>query len=79
MLDLGGDDGMAQLRFLAAERYPHAVVLMSGYDPRVLAAAERNGRDLGLAMLGSIAKPFRAEEVSALLERFAPRRMLSVS
>jgi DNA-binding response OmpR family regulator len=75
-LQLGGEDGLAQLRFLADQRYPHPVVVMSGYDQRVLASAERLGRDLGLNILASINKPFRAEDLSALfdqlVQRFAP-------
>ncbi len=72
-LDLGGDDGVAQVRFLAAQRYPHTVVFMSGYDQRVLSSAERLGRDLGLEVLASISKPFRAEELSAIFNRLAAR------
>jgi len=72
-LQLGGDDGQAQLRFLADQGYPHAVILMSGYDQRVLSSAERMGRDLGLDILGTIGKPFRAEDVSEMFDRLAGR------
>ncbi len=76
-LDLGGEDGVAQLRFLAAQRYKQAVVFMSGYDQRVLSSAERLGRELGLDILASISKPFRAEDLSALFERLAARHASS--
>lgn len=72
-LQLGGEDGLAQLRFLADQRYPHTVILMSGYDQRVLSSAERLGRDLGLNILASINKPFRAEDLSALFDQLATR------
>jgi DNA-binding response OmpR family regulator len=72
-LQLAGDDGIAQLRFLAEQRYPHAVVLMSGYDERVVSSAERLGRDLGLDILTSLAKPFGAEQLAAVFEQLATR------
>ena len=68
-LQLGGDDGIAQLHFLAEQHYPHAVVLMSGYDERVLSSAERLGRDLGLSILRSLTKPFGAKELAALFQQ----------
>jgi DNA-binding response OmpR family regulator len=70
-LQLGGDDGIAQLRFLAEQRYPHVVVLMSGYDERVLSSAERLGRDLGLDILTSLTKPFGAKELATVFERLS--------
>lgn len=73
-LNLDGEDGLAQLHFLADERYSRAVVFMSGYDPRMLSYAERLGRDLGLAILGSVNKPFRADEVAALFKELASRQ-----
>ena len=72
-LQLGSEDGLAQLRFLADQHFSHPVVLMSGYDHRVLASAERLGRDLGLDILASINKPFRADDLSALFEQLAQR------
>lgn len=72
LLDLqlgGGEDGIAQLHFLAEQHYPHAVVLMSGSDERVLSSTERLGRDLGLAVLTSLTKPFGAKELAALFQQ----------
>lgn len=71
-LQLGSKDGLGQLRFLADQHYPHAVILMSGFDQRVLAAAERLGRDLGLDILASINKPFRADDLASLFRQLAP-------
>ena len=76
-LQLAGDDGLAQLRFLAEQHYPHAVVLMSGHAPRVLSSAERRGRDLGLDILASISKPFGTAELTALFESLATRPISS--
>jgi two-component system, OmpR family, phosphate regulon response regulator OmpR len=72
-LDIGGQDGLSQLRFLDAARYRRALVFMSGYDRRVLSHAERVGRDLGLNVIASVAKPFRADEFMALLKDLAAR------
>ena len=37
-LQLGVTDGVEQLRFLAEQRYGGAIIVMSGFDARVLAA-----------------------------------------
>jgi len=76
-LQLGNEDGLGLLRFLADERYPCPVVLMSGYDERVLASAERLGRDLGLEIFASINKPFRAEDLATLFDQLALHLALS--
>jgi len=70
-LQLGGEDGIAQLRFLAEQRYAHWVVLMSGYDERVLTSAMRLGRDLGLSIPTLLTKPFSAKELAAVFEQLA--------
>lgn len=66
-LDLGmpGMDGVELLRFLAAEGYAAPVLIVSGFDRRVLDSAFRLGEALGLTMAGPIEKPMRAD----LLER----------
>lgn len=68
-LDLGmpGMDGVELLRFLAAEEFGEPVVIVSGFDRRVLESAFRLGEALGLQMAGPIAKPARLEEVEAVL------------
>ena len=68
-LDLGmpGMDGVQLLRFLAAEEFGEPVVIVSGFDRRVLESAFRLGEALGLQMAGPIAKPARLEEVEAVL------------
>ena len=68
-LDLGmpGMDGVELLRFLADEGFAGPVLIISGFDRRVLDSAFRLGEALGLAMAGPVAKPVRLEELEALL------------
>ena len=67
-LDLGmpGMDGVELLRFLAAEDYRAPVLIISGFDRRVLESAFRLGEALGLRMAGPLEKPARLEEVEAV-------------
>ena len=73
-LDLGmpGMDGVELLRFLAAEDYRAPVLIISGFDQRVLDSAFRLGEALGLTMAGPLAKPVRLEEIEALLNGLKP-------
>lgn len=68
-LDLGmpGMDGVELLRFLAAEDYRSPVLIVSGFDRRVLDSAFRLGEALGLNMCGPLEKPVRLEDLEALL------------
>ena len=68
-LDLGmpGMDGVELLRFLADEGFAGPVLIISGFDRRVLESAFRLGEALGLAMAGPVAKPVRLEELEELL------------
>jgi DNA-binding response OmpR family regulator len=68
-LDLGmpGMDGVELLRFLADEEYKAPVLIVSGFDRRVLESAFRLGEALGLRMAGPLAKPARLEEVETVL------------
>lgn len=68
-LQIGNNDGIGQLHFLASQQYANAVILISGFDRRVVAAAERLGRGLGLQILTAVAKPFRGDDVRTLFER----------
>ncbi len=69
VLDLGmpGMDGVELLRFLAAEDYRSPVLIISGFDRRVLESAFRLGEALGLAMVGPLEKPVRLEALEAVL------------
>ena len=68
-LDLGmpGMDGVELLRFLAEHGYSAPVLIVSGFDRRVLESAFRLGEALGLKMAGPLEKPVRLEELEALL------------
>ena len=67
-LQLGASDGIEQLRFLQAAHYRGAVVLMSGFDPRVLASAQQVGRSLGLRVANILEKPARATRIRDVLK-----------
>ncbi|MEO6360800.1 MAG: response regulator [Sphingomicrobium sp.] len=68
-LDLGmpGMDGVELLRFLAEQAYEAPVLIISGFDRRVLESAFRLGEALGLTMAGPVSKPARLEELEAVL------------
>lgn len=68
-LDLGmpGMDGVELLRFLAGEHCTAPVLIISGFDRRVLESAFRLGEALGLTMAGPLEKPVRAERLEQLL------------
>lgn len=67
-LDLGmpGMDGVELLRFLADETYRSPVLIISGFDRRVLESAFRLGEAHGLTMVGPLEKPARLEELEAI-------------
>jgi EAL domain-containing protein (putative c-di-GMP-specific phosphodiesterase class I)/FixJ family two-component response regulator len=62
-------DGIELLRILAAEHCRAHIVLLSGFDRKVLRTAEELAISLGLRTAGRLQKPFRIAEVIALLER----------
>lgn len=68
-LDLGmpGMDGVELLRFLAEQEYRAPVLIVSGFDRRVLDSAFRLGEALGLNMAGPVEKPVRLEELEDML------------
>jgi DNA-binding response OmpR family regulator len=70
-LDLGmpGMDGVELLRFLAEQDYSAPVLIVSGFDRRVLESAFRLGEALGLVMVGPLEKPMRLEELESELQR----------
>ena len=77
-LDLGmpGMDGVELLRFLAEQNYRAPVLIISGFDRRVLESAFRLGQALGLSMAGPLEKPVRLEELEALLNELRPTLVL---
>ena len=70
-LDLGmpGMDGVQLLRFLAEQDYHSPVLIVSGFDRRVLESAFRLGEALGLNMAGPLEKPVRLEQLEVMLNQ----------
>jgi len=62
-LQLGGTDGVEQMRHLAELQYAGTLVLMSGYDSRVLGTARSVGKSLGLKVECVLEKPLRVSEL----------------
>jgi DNA-binding response OmpR family regulator len=73
-IDLGmpGMDGVELLRFLAEQEFRSPVLIISGFDRRVLDSAFRLGEALGLTMAGPLEKPVRLEELENLLTQLKP-------
>jgi len=74
-LDLGmpGMDGVELLRFLADERFTFPVLIISGFDRRVLESAFRLGEALGLHMVGPLEKPTRLDDIADILNALRPQ------
>ncbi|MBA3511467.1 response regulator [Sphingomonas sp.] len=67
-LDLGmpGMDGVELLRFLADQQFQSPVLIISGFDRRVLESAFRLGEAHGLTMVGPLEKPVRLDDLEAV-------------
>jgi EAL domain-containing protein (putative c-di-GMP-specific phosphodiesterase class I) len=65
-------DGVELLRFLAGERCGAGVILVSGFDPKVLRTAKELAAMEGLQVLGTLAKPFQVDALRQLLARRPP-------
>jgi DNA-binding response OmpR family regulator len=61
-------DGIELLRALAARNCVAQILVISGFDKRVLQTAQVLGRELGLKISGTIAKPIRAADLRKTLE-----------
>ena len=70
-LDLGmpGMDGVELIRFLAGHHFESPVLIVSGFDRRILESAFRLGEALGLTMVGPVEKPVRFEVLQDMLSR----------
>ena len=72
-MDLGMPvDGVELLRFLSDEDFKGPVLIISGFDRRVLESAFRLGEAQGLNMAGPLEKPVRLKDLEALLKRLKP-------
>ena len=65
-------DGVEMLRFLSDGDFEGPVLIISGFDRRVLESAFRLGEALGLSMMGPLEKPVRLEDLEELLKRMKP-------
>ena len=74
-VDLGmpGMDGVELLRFLADKRFAFPVLIISGFDRRVLESAFRLGEALGLKMVGPLEKPTRLDDIADILNALRPQ------
>lgn len=77
VLDLGmpNTDGVEYLRFLAEHGFTGPVLIVSGFDRRVLESAFRLGTELGLRMAGPLEKPVRLDDLESLLLSLNPGRV----
>jgi DNA-binding response OmpR family regulator len=62
-LAMPGCDGIELLRYLAERKSQATVLIVSGFDGRVLDAAMRLGKALGLRMAGPLHKPMLVDEM----------------
>lgn len=76
VLDLAmpGVDGVELLRFLGTTKCKAQILIVSGFDPRVLETAAELGAALGLRIAGTLAKPLRLSELRAAINSLAERR-----
>lgn len=63
-LSLRGGDGIELMRFLAEKKSRALVLIVSGFDQRVIEAAERLGRALGLRIGGFLTKPIFVKQLA---------------
>ena len=73
-LDLGmpGMDGVELLRFLSDQCFTGPVLIISGFDRRVLESAFRLGEALDLKMVGPLEKPARLDALETILKQNLP-------
>lgn len=60
-------DGVEIFRFLAATNCQAGILIVSGFDRRVVETAWRFGKELGLKMVGAISKPIRLDDFRVIL------------
>jgi DNA-binding response OmpR family regulator len=67
-----GRDGMELIGHLAAGNYPGKIVVMSGSDPHYIQMSSAIAKTRGLRVAGTLAKPFRKQQVADLLASLSP-------
>lgn len=68
-LQLGGTDGVEQMRFLAGQQYAGSLIIMSGFNTRVLESTGTVASNLGLNVAATLTKPVGVETLERVLER----------
>lgn len=61
-------DGLGIMRLLAEQKCTAAIVVMSGADKSEIAEAQRQGRALGLSVLGAVGKPIALGPITKLFK-----------
>ncbi len=69
-LHLGSEDGVQLLRFLAHANCTSPVVILSGYDDKILTTAMLLGESYGLKIVATLRKPFKLNQLSELLNTY---------
>jgi EAL domain-containing protein (putative c-di-GMP-specific phosphodiesterase class I)/CheY-like chemotaxis protein len=64
-------DGVELLRTLGARRTTAKVIIASGVEGRVVEAARRLGKELGLDVIATLLKPYRTAELRQILQHVA--------
>lgn len=64
-----GYDGLTVFSFLAEQRDESKIVLVSGMDQEKRRVTRNIGREMGLDVIGSIAKPFSIKKIELLLQQ----------
>ena len=67
-LQLGDTDGVEQLRALAHRKFAGSLILVSGFDGRVLATTRALAGDLGLSVAAALGKPIDVPELRQVLK-----------
>lgn len=67
-LHMPGTDGIEIIRYLASERSRAQVIVMSGFDTKVVESARRLGTERGLTMVGALTKPVRVADLQKFLQ-----------
>jgi DNA-binding NtrC family response regulator len=72
-ISMPGRDGMQLITQLGTASYEGHVVIMSGSDPRYIQTSLASAAARGIAIAGTLPKPFRKQQVVDLLSRFSDR------
>lgn len=70
-------DGIAFLKFLGDFSYKGQVIVISGFESKVLQMAESIAKQRNLAILGQLTKPFSSSQLLTLMDRALERILTS--